>query len=287
VRKMLLAAAVLLTAGSQYLMAEPLTLEQAGNVLKPNTLEVGLNDISYMSDDVKLTNSAGTVVATLTDTNFVIPAFARYDFTPNIEAAISIPYSSVSFKSDITGGASTTSSDSGLVDPKISGKYSCMYNGWNVAGQLGLSIPMGSKSTVVPGAFREGFNIQPLLAATKDVGPVVLDINLSYNMTGEFTDETSVKQDPGDVLSLGVGAEKLYKDINWCAEFVFNNLSSSSINSTSVSGSSGSQMDLVLGGRYNKDNIKTKLGIDLSLGDEQFRAYDYRIVAGITWLVNI
>ena len=206
-RKVLLAAAVLLTAVSQYVIAEPLVLEQAGNVLPLNKLEVGLNNVAYMYDQAKLTDNAGNTVNTLTATEFVIPAFARYAFTPNIEAAVTVPYSTISYETAPASGGSTTNSDSGLSDPKISGKYSCMYKSWNVSGGLGLSLPFGSTSSKISSAFRKGFNIAPVLAARKDVGPVILNVNLSYDMTGEYTDENSVKQDPGDTLSLGVGAE--------------------------------------------------------------------------------
>ena len=45
-RKVLLASAVIVAVVSRFVMAEPLVLEQAGNVQKPGILEVGLADIS-------------------------------------------------------------------------------------------------------------------------------------------------------------------------------------------------------------------------------------------------
>ena len=114
-----------------------------------------------------------------------------------------------------------------------------------------------------------------------------MNVNLSYDLKGSYTDENSVDQKPGNVLGLGVGAEKMYYGINWGAEFLYNSLSTSSSAGVTQTGSDGSQMDLVLGGRYNKGNLKTKLGLDLSLGDETYRQYDYKILAAVTYLLNI
>jgi predicted porin len=268
-------------------MAEPLVLEQAGNVQKPGILEVGLADISYGYDQTKLTDSAGNTVATLTYTDTVESIFARYAFSPAIETTISIPYSSVSEQLQITGANSTTTTDAGLADSIISGKYSGMWGAWNVAGKLSLSLTTGASSTKLPGTFKQGMDITPLLAATKDLGPCTLNVNLSYDVKGSFTDENSIKEQPGDVLSLGVGAEKMYAGINWGAELIYNSLSSASYGGVTTADSSGTQTDLVLGGRYNSGNWKTKLGVDLSLGDEEYRVFDYRIIAAVTYLINI
>ena len=162
-----------------------------------------------------------------------------------------------------------------------------MWGDWNVAGKLSLSLTTGASSTKLPGIFKQGMDITPLFAATKDVGPCVLNVNLSYDIKGSFTDENSVKQQPGSVLSLGVGAEKMYAGINWGAELIYNSLSTSKVNDVTQTGSDGSQTDLVLGGRYNSGNWKTKLGVDLSLGSEEYRVFDYRVIAAVTYLINI
>ena len=75
--------------------------------------------------------------------------------------------------------------------------------------------------------------------------------------------------------------------VNWIGEFIYDSLSESSSAGVTQSGSSGGRMELVLGGRYNTGDLKTKLGVGLSLGDEKYRAYDYRIIAGVTYLVKI
>ena len=69
---------------------------------------------------------------------------------------------------------------------------------------LSLTVPAGLESTKLPNAFRQGFNIKPLFAARKAFGAVTMNANLSYNVTGEYTDANKTKENPGDVLSLGV-----------------------------------------------------------------------------------
>jgi len=213
--------------------------------------------------------------------------FARYAFSPSIEASIGIPYSSISSKAEITSGGSTTTEDAGLADSIISGKYSSMWGSWNVAGKLSLSLATGASSTKLPGSFKQGMDITPLFAATKDVGLCVMNVNLSYDLKASFTDENDIKQQPGNVMALGVGAEKMYAGINWGAELLYNSLSTSKSNDVTVTKSDGAQTSLVLGGRYNSGSWKTKAGIDLSFGDEAYRAYDYRVIAAVTYLLNI
>jgi hypothetical protein len=288
-RKVMLCCALML-AQTGFLLAEPLVLEQAGNVLKPKKLEIGLADIAYQTDETKITDTAGTVVMKLTNSATVTPLYARYAFTPAIEGLLKLPYSSVSSKTEITGGAATSASDSGLADPTLSGKYSFAAKGWDLAAAAAITIPMGKESTTLPSSFKQGMNIKPLLAARKEFGKVTMNANLSYKMTGEYTDENKIKQNPCEIISVGVGAEypcRMVSGITCIGEFVYNSFSDAAVAGVTQAGSSGSQMDLLLGGRYDKGNIKTKLGLDLSLGDEKYRAYDYKIVAGVTYLVKI
>jgi len=234
-QKVLLVSAVFLISVSQCLMAEPLVLDQAGNVQKPGILEIGLEDISYGYNQTDITDNAGNTVVTLTNTYLVTSVFARYAFTPAIETSLILPYSSVSKQTQLTGGNSTITSDSGLADPVISGKYSCKWSSWEIAGKLALSLPEGSTSSKIPSVFRQGLNIEPVLALTKDLGLSTLNVNIAYNLIGKYTDENSVKQQLGDVLTLGIGAEKKYLGINWCAELIYNSLSAASSSDVAAS----------------------------------------------------
>jgi len=276
------AVVMLLNAG--IVAAEPLVLEQAGNVLQPRTLEIGLSDISYQVLDVKLTNTAGNVADTKTDTTFIVPFYARYAFTPRVEATLSVPYSYVSDQDTPAGASSVTAYDSGLADPALFGKYSFALKGWDLSAGVGFQFASGKQSNTLPSTFRQGFNFKPLIAARKIYRGTTFNANVSYNATSEYTDENGVKQQQGSVLSAGVGAEHARFGINWIGELIYNSLSQASSAGVSVANSAGSQTDLVLGARYGKGSIKTKFGVDISLGDETYRAYDYKIIAGITYL---
>jgi hypothetical protein len=271
-------------------VAEPLVLEQASQVVSKGFLEVGLAEITYQSDETKITNDAGTVLNTITRTALDAPVFARYGITPNIEASLSLPYRSLSSKNEAAGGTSVSESDAGLADPTIAGKYSFTYKGWNLAAATAITIAAGKESTKLPAEFKRSLAIKPLFAAQKQVGCMLLNSNIAYAINAEFTDENSVKQQYGNVLSLGIGTEyalKKYEGVTVIGEILYNSLGESKSAGVAQDGTAGSQYGIALGGRYDKGDWKTKLGLDLSLGEEKYRAYDYRIIAGVTYLISL
>jgi|GEM_PF-2591859 len=287
-----LVAVVVLTSG---LFAQPLLLEQATNVVPQKTLEVGIDNLTYQSD---LTEITGTTIK-LTDTALIVPVIARYGVTNDIEAMLTIPYMSLSQKIEIAGNSATTE-DAQLADIHIAGKKSMVLsNGWNLAGMLDLSLPTGSQSDKFTAEFRNGMNIKPLVAASKNFSNVPLakeltfNANLSYNLTGEYEPKSSgTKFDPADVVEIGVGAESpcvLVNGLNRILELNYRTLSEQKVAGTAITGTSGSQMDLVIGARYTflSGLLKSKLGFVLALGDEKYRTYDYKIVAGVTYLWKI
>ena len=268
-------------------MAEPLVLEQAGNVLKAKSLEVRLDNISYQSDQVNIVNSAGSPVMTLSDQEFIVNFIARYAFTPKIEASIRLPYKSIDFRDQPFLGLTTSLNDSGIADPLITGKYSGVFDSWNIAGYAVFGIPIGQQSKVLPQDFSRGLDLQPGVAVRKEMSTVNLNFNLSYDITGDYTDADKVKRNPGDVLSFGAGIEKEFQGINWCGEFIYSSLSDASTKGVTQPGSSGSRMDLIVGECYNSGHFKTKLGLDTSLGDPQYREYDYKVLLGVTYVFGV
>ncbi|MGM0441869.1 MAG: hypothetical protein ACQEQC_05575, partial [Elusimicrobiota bacterium] len=66
-------------------------------------------------------------------------------------------------------------------------------------------------------------------------------------------------------------------------EFLYENLSALEKDGEEISDTSGSRSEIIGGLRYNRDSYRTKLGLGISLGDETYRTYDYRIFAGITY----
>ncbi|MCK9582007.1 MAG: transporter [Endomicrobiales bacterium] len=283
------------------LFAQPLLLEQATNVVPQKTLEVGIDNLSYQSDVAEITNST----IKLTNTALIIPVVARYGVTNDIEAMLTIPYMSLSQKLEI-GGNSATTEDAQLADIHIAGKKTIVLpeswglTGWNLGAMLDLSLPTGSQSDKFTTEFRNGMNIKPLVAASKNFSSNVsfakeltFNANISYNLTGEYEPKSwGVKLDPADVLEIGVGAESpcvLVNGLNRILELNYRTLSEQKVAGTAIAGTSGSQMDLVLGARYTflSGLLKSKLGFVLALGDEKYRTYDYKIVAGVTYLWKI
>lgn len=291
-RKTVVVMAVL-AFGLSFAVAEPLMLEQAGTVNEKGMLEMGLGDISYQTDLVTLLNPAGIEVSKLTNTSTVFSLYSRYAFSEKIECTLNIPYLMLSSKQEPVGGAATTTDDAGLGDVQASAKYSfdqCGRCGWLTAAGLALSLPTGKQSTKFPESFRNGLNMKPSFMASKGLGKYSANINLSYEITAEYEDASDfkTKQDPGDVLSAGVGLEYPKSErTSFIGEFVYKSLSESKSAGAAVSGSSGSQMDLVCGLRHNRAGLKTKIGLVLALGDEKYRTYDYKIIAGLTYLWKI
>lgn len=269
--------------GAHMVAAEPLVLEQATNVLAPKTLEIGLADIGYQSDVTSIIDSGGKEVIKLTNTETFVPLFAKYSLTSRIETNLYVPYISARAKSEISG-VSTTSSDSGLGDSVLAAKVNLLDKEWQIGLKAGFSLPTGSTE------FKRGLNITPLVALRRDAKRYLVNINISYENTGKYDDNnTSLQLNPGDILSAGLGLEipgKKVEGLTYCGEFVYQSISASKVAGLTQSGSSGERMDMNLGFRYNVHNLKTKVGLVLALGDEQYRTHDYKILAAITYVIK-
>lgn len=276
------------------LLAQPILLEQASNVVPAKTLEIGIDNLEYGADVTEIEDTDYK----LTRTSMIVPLIARYAYTDSLEATLTIPYTSLSYKEE-TGGASASVSDAQLSDIALACKKSFVSGAWNLAAGLSVSLPTGSQSDDFPLEFKKGLNFTPVLAASKGFTcPVTglamtFDANLSYALTGEYDDKAEVKRDPADVLTAGLGLEHAMpgalfnKDLTLGAEFFYKNLSDQK-NDGVTDPTSGSQLDLVLGGRcaVAKD-IKTKLGVAFSFGEEKYREFDWKLLLGVTYLMNI
>jgi len=277
---------LVMALGSAY--AQPLTLDQAANVVEPKTIEIGIDGLTYSYDYTEFLNTNPT--EKLTQTRLYIPIFARYLFPKDIEGTLTIPYQSLSAKMESGSTALSDNSDSKLSDIVIGAKKLVYDKDYKISVGLNLSLPTGSQSDKFPAEFRNGLNIDPRIAASRMFGAWTVDANLQYLMRSEFTGKDDNKYKLGDILTLGVGVEHacmMNRNITWVGEFVFNSKGQQSVNGTATPDTAGSQMDLVLGGRYNKGDWKTKAGIALSLGDEQFRDHDWQVILGATYLWKI
>ncbi|MHB9154371.1 MAG: hypothetical protein ACYC5N_01605 [Endomicrobiales bacterium] len=286
-KKVVLCLGVMLSAAA-LAYAEPLVLEQAGNVLGAGTLEIGAAEVSYQNDAVSITDAAGTELMKMTDTRMGVPLFARYAFTPKAEAAFTLAYVSRSSKSE-TGGVSSVTDASGPGDPVLGAKVqvadNAFNNGWKVGVGGTIGIPAGDRK------LRQGLNLSPLVALSRAFPQYLVNINVSYGILGEFEDAGSVKQDAGDTLNAGVGVEYPLPvkggSLSGVGELAYQSFGESKAAGVTQKDSAGNRMDLVLGARWQAGSLKTKFGVALALGEEKYRTYDYRIIAGVTFLVGV
>ncbi|MBN1823610.1 MAG: transporter [Endomicrobiales bacterium] len=270
-------------------LPEPLLLEQAQNLIGPDTLEAGVQSVEYSNDVTSLVDNSGNEVWKWTYTAMTIPVFARYAFNPLTEGFVSIPYQTLASKTEQSGGSSSSDSDSGLADPLFGVKYLVMDEEIKIAVGTGLTVPIGKTSDKFPVSFKKGVDLKPTFVLSRPVNNGMMHVNISYRMTGEFEDGTSqkTKHDPGDIVSIGAGYEYPYGALDLIGELYFKSFSESKIAGTAQSGSSGTQSEMAVGCNYYSGDIKMKFGLVLSLGEEKYRVFDYKILAGITYLVQI
>jgi hypothetical protein len=258
-------------------------------VLEAGTLEIGPGDISYQT---KLSEYQNQVNVTNNETDSSL--YCRYAFNDAAEASLTVPYISIASKTD-ADGVSATTSDAGIGDALLSMKYTLINYAWAVSAGCGLSLPVGKQSAVFPESFRNGLNLQPVLMISRKYKKYTAHFNLSYNIKAEYQDANSAEINPGDILSAGAGLERpvtqftelIGEFVYNSGEYVYNSVTETTQNTGNVSGASGTQLDVVLGLRYNKNSFRTKLGLVFSIGDEQYRDYDYKIIAGITYLWKV
>ncbi|OGS36756.1 MAG: hypothetical protein A2293_03800 [Elusimicrobia bacterium RIFOXYB2_FULL_49_7] len=259
-------------------------------MLGPGTIETGIGNVVYQTDKTEFINNAGTIVLTHHNAAVTVPFYFRYAFTDSIEAYVSIPYSCLFAKTEPAGAAAISITDAGLADPSLAGKYSFQCSGWDMSGAAEVTIPAGKTSSEFNSGFRQGWNITPLFAAGRKLGSLRLNTNLSYRISGEYEDELNVKTDIGNELLIGAGIElpcRSNENLLWLGEVFYKNVTEHKLAGIIQKDTAGEHANLIVGLRYNKGSIKTKLGVDFGLGEEKHRDYDYRIIAGFTYLISL
>jgi hypothetical protein len=276
---------LLIVGNIGFLTASPIVLSQAENIVLANQLEIGINPASYAYDETELQNSSNVKIQTDKMTNITAPLFARYGVTDKIETFLSIPYISSELESATTVGGTTTNTKTksdDLGDMSLGAKYNFMeISDIKIAGALNLDIPTGNER------FMKGLNVKPVLVASKKIGEINANFNIGYDMNGYYNKDNA-GNNPSDVIRLGFGADYACCDnLSLVAETTFEMIDKAEQSNVKIAESDGTRNDFIIGGVYKKDNLKTKLGLDLSLGDEKNRTYDYKIILGLTYLIDI
>jgi hypothetical protein len=267
--------------GTSIALSEPLLLEQADNVLQPKTFEFGLQDIAYQALIDQTQDISGNQVTILSRQSLSIPLYLKYAFNDKVETWISYPYTSIdaNFLKDRTG----------IFDPTLGLKAVLSNTGLRIGAIAKVQVPWGEKY------YREGTNFEPILALRTYSGNTAFNLNVGYNMTQKYTDNTSsLEIDPGDVFTVGFGIELLQgliepnqKGFAFISELIYRNISQSEIASVKVPGSEADQWDIDVGMRYNTGDFKTKLGLVFPAGNQEDRTYDMKVVGGLTMLFKL
>ncbi|MGM0568265.1 MAG: transporter [Elusimicrobiota bacterium] len=253
----------------------PLLIEKAGNYLATGEMEMGLNNITYSNDKTEFKG----MDLERKNSQILIPLFLRYTLNEDMEFSISVPYRSQTVEKT-GGGESNSETASGLGNTSLSGKYSLMLDELALGGNLELGLPTGGKD------FKQGVDMFPSVSARKGLGPFTVNANVGYKITGPYErdDDEETEANEGNIISLSAGTEYSYmKNLSFAAEFLYENLSKSEIDGEEVEGTDGSRSEIMCGLRFNQGDYRTKLGLGISLGEETYREYDYRILAGITY----
>ena len=255
-----LALSVVLTGA---VFAEPLMLEQAGNVLEIGSLRVGADDAYYSHDLTIIENAAGVEVSRINNNNIVVPLHLRYAFNSCLEGVVNLPYVSSTIKQKNVGYAETKNSIKGLGDLSLGAKCNILKDDEFRVSLLGIfELPTGAAD------IKQGLNIEPGVAVTKALGVMQITGNAKYNMTGEYTDSTDIKHNFGDITTLGLGAEYPIGSFSVIGEIIYETFGDEKTGGLTVADSGGSRTDFVVGSRHNGETVGLELGVAIALGDE-------------------
>ena len=269
-----------------FLYAEPLTLEQAQNVLEKDNMETGIDvHFGYYS----------WTVAEVANTEYVrkelvVPLFIKYGIDEKTELKCIIPFKVLS--------GSTT----GLDDNKVNGlgaivigaKYNFVEDSDEapaVAMAINLDLPTGNPKKVLreSGSLGEGFNWEGLGIITKSISKVInLTVNIGYKGKSKYTNTNDAKVTPGGILEYGAEIEyKSASEFTILCEAYGTKYNDFKIDENVQSGTGGRAFDIIPGIRLKTGSLKTKLGVAIPVGPVTNQTYNFKVIGGISYLFQI
>ncbi|MFH1715358.1 MAG: hypothetical protein ABH857_04100 [Elusimicrobiota bacterium] len=258
-----------------FVRAEQLSLEQGGPIVERGRVKAGLDDVYYSFDKTILEDASGKKLSTINNTTIVIPIEIRYGLSEKIECLMEIPYVSNTVKTkDEVLNTESEIKTSGMADIDAGLKYTfTSEEELRISALANFGIPAGAKD------LKEGFDIEPGIAVTKMMGESLVTANIRYRMTGEYTDSFDLKQNLGDIIKIGGAYAYPVGDYLFLiTELIYESFGKLETAGVEVADSSGSRLGLVLGSRYEHDMFDIELGLDIALGDESARDYDYKVI---------
>lgn len=265
--------------------AEPIVLQQAGNVLKPGELEAGI-DFYYGYETYTISGVTGEYKNTAWSAMLAL----KYALMDALEVKVGVPYSSW----NISGAG--TGSNNGL-SSILAGAKLCFVKGDQLSFGLGVDteIPVTSADksvgegmqVLIRGGFMtyqaHGFNIVPLAMMDYKSDPFLIHVNLGYKLAGAYT-TTAIEIKPASFFIYAFGAELPLKDtpLTLLGEFAGTFFGKATVAGVEQADTNGTTYDFTPGIRFNSDTLKAKLGVSIALGDATYRTYDWKIISGVS-----
>ena len=269
-----LTALLFFSAYFSFAAAEPIVLEQAGNVLPKGRLEAGV-DISYAYDKYTLAGFPG-----IEYTSYFRQAILslKYAVDYSFEASLRAPFTIWTLQ----GTGLIDSSASGIGQMTAALKYSSEAGGGAILGLLFTAdIPSGDSKQNLG----TGLNLGLTALLKYPLAPFVLDVNAGYQLTYDYVNPVASKVNPGDKISFGAALELNSGAFTWLIEANAVTFGNYSVDGADKPGTAGLTIDLIPGVRYTAGDFKAKLGFSYAAGDPTFAAYQWKIVSGLALVI--
>ncbi|MCB4757699.1 MAG: hypothetical protein LHV69_11835, partial [Elusimicrobia bacterium] len=174
--------------------------------------------------------------------------------------------------------AKTSQSESGLGDISAGLKYGIgTIRGWDGGALISFDLPTGDADK----SLGKGLNVRPTMLASRQYGNWPVDVNLGYSLTGEYK-VNRVKINPGDVITYGVSGGYNWNRWTFLTEVRGETFGTEKQAGQKINGSGGTRIDWTPGVRYQWKSLKAKAGVNVSLGEESSRLYDWQAFVGLS-----
>ncbi|MEK6646519.1 MAG: hypothetical protein AABY84_07590 [Candidatus Firestonebacteria bacterium] len=284
---------ITLIFGYSLVWAEPFVLQQAQNVLTSGEIEIGA-DFSYSEfayyKEYKLSKTSDILTKLWTqDTQKHIPVLLKWGMSDYVELAVSLDAYSY-WKSVAIGQPDVKYIDIG------NGNINIKYNFCTELGEV-PSIAIGTifdipttNSMRNPATASDywsiGINFGPFIAISKEIEPIILNLNFGYKITNRYRNVDDKSINPVDYIFYGIGAELPIDFIDIVTEAYGTHYTNKVKTESEVNDVyKPTTLDLITALRCKIDNFKIKFGLVISISDVNYKSYDWKIVSGISCIL--
>jgi hypothetical protein len=271
--------------------AEPVFMPQAASVLKSRQLETGVNaQFGYQSSSIE-----GVPDTTNKDRVWMIPFFVRLGVADSAEAKLSVPV--VRAIDSQEGTTSSYNANTGMGNMQLSGKWNFAAMPAPLALGVDLDLPTAnSANNRAPLGQRyntqaqQGFNTHIYVAGdTPKMGLMTGHGMVGYMNTATYTTTSKVRFNPSDLFTFGASLDldlaQVTSGFSASAEMVGNTgLTHARDNGTIHGNDLGTVLEAGPALRYQRGSWRTNAGVLFDAGKATFRAYNYRVAFGISYL---